>query len=148
MEGFQSCAHCEGKGTCKNGKDDTGCLICFAHWSQRYPKMKDVHELGAIKCSTCWGRGIVEPPGATKWDYKTPAYLGAALAGCSFALLFTLAFMKDSEGFAKALVFAGTLLGSITGYYFGGQRRIPSSSTDGHASEGPAEPAATKEPAS
>ena len=140
MEGFQPCAHCEGKGTCKNGKDNIGCAVCFAHGRLRYthlwqrnPAIDFPTEQGAIKCSTCGGKGIVEPPGATKWDYKTPAYLGALLAVFSFALLFTLAFLKDTEGFSKAVVFVGTLLGSITGYYFGGQKRIPSNSADKNA---------------
>jgi hypothetical protein len=138
MDGFQPCAHCAGKGTCRNGPEEGGCQICFAHWRERYPKTKDNPQVGAIKCSTCWGRGIVEPPGATKWDYKTPAYLGGLLALCSFALLFTLAFRRDPEGFSKSLVFVGTLLGSITGYYFGGQKRVPAKTGDDAKSGDPA----------
>jgi hypothetical protein len=129
MDGFQPCAHCGGTGTCNRGPNAIGCQICFAHWRERYPKMQN-DPAGAVKCSTCWGRGIVEPPGATKWDYKTPAYLGAALAGLSFLLLFVLLWKGSDELFSKTLVFVGTLIGSITGYYFGGQKRVPAKSGD------------------
>lgn len=77
----------------------------------------------------------MEPPGATKWDYKTPAYPGAGLAVCSFLLLRGLVWKGDTAGFGNAIVFVGTLLVSINGYYFGGQRKAPAASTDGEKSD-------------
>ena len=93
-----------------------------------------------LKCSTCWGRGLVEPTGATRWDYRTPAYLAAGLAALTFVLLF-VTYNGNGEAFNKSLIFAGTLLGSITGYYFGGQKRLSAGSGEGdgkHAQTPPA----------
>lgn len=59
----------------------------------------------------------------SRWDNAAPAVLGGVLAILSFSLLFYLARTSNGEGFNKALIFAGTLLGSITGYYFGTPKR-------------------------
>jgi hypothetical protein len=131
MNGLECCAHCEAKGTCRNGPNNLSCQVCVAAWRMRYPKsLKEGVRLEGLKCSSCWGKGKVEPPGAVKWDYKTPAYLAGGLGFCSFVLLLALIFQGNTESLSKGLVFVGTLLGSITGYYFGGQRKISATSAD------------------
>jgi hypothetical protein len=49
--------------------------------------------------------------------------LDGVLAILSFSLLFYLAETSNGDGFKKALIFAGILLGGITGYYFGTPKR-------------------------
>ena len=131
MDTLTCCAHCKGSGTCANGTGEASCQICVAAWRLRNKLLKEGADAKGLRCTCCWGKGRVEPPGATKWDYKTPAYLAGGLALFSFILLF-VTFRANGEAFAKSLVFVGTLLGSITGYYFGGQKKVSGGGPDEH----------------
>lgn len=134
MNTLTNCAHCKGTGTCTTGAEGASCQICLAAWRQRNKLLNEGADPKGLRCTCCWGKGRVEPPGATKWDYKTPAYLGGMLAILSFILLF-LTFRANNEAFSKSLVFVGTLLGSITGYYFGGQKKVSVDGPDEHRPE-------------
>ena len=68
----------------------------------------------------CWGKGLAELS-SSKWNYRYPALLAIVFVFLAFLLLFVFGVLRY-EHFDKLLVFVSTLIGSITGYYFGGER--------------------------
>jgi hypothetical protein len=79
---------------------------------------EDDDNVGLV-CSVCLGKGIVEPY-ALKIERRFPFFLAIGLVSLGFLVLF----LSKKVGLDpdKVLPFVGTLLGSITGYYFGGER--------------------------
>jgi len=57
---------------------------------------------------------------SSQWDYRFPGILAIVFIGTAFGLLY---YFHDSPHFDRILVFVSTLIGSVTGYYFGGERR-------------------------
>jgi hypothetical protein len=74
--------------------------------------------LHGLVCSVCYGKGVNQGS-QTKWDYRLPLLLAAFLSVCGFITLWAL---RENGNFDKVLVFVSTLLASITGFYFGGER--------------------------
>jgi hypothetical protein len=72
-----------------------------------------------IVCSVCWGKGIAEPSNQ-KWQYRFPAMLALLII---LVALFLLIWYDRKPEFDRIIVFVSTLVGSVTGYYFGGERR-------------------------
>lgn len=145
------CLHCKKTGTCESGgKNGESCKVCIAFWKGEFGNnflLGSSDPIG-LKCSTCWGKGVTEPSGRTKWDYRTPAALAGGLSILSFLLLWLT--YNGGEAFNKALVFVGTLLGSITGYYFGGAKPSDNSAViaaNGSGTNAPATPAPDPAPA-
>lgn len=116
------CAHCRESGTCRNGPNEQGCALCQSTWLEHQGKhyTKDMDQTGIV-CSVCWGKGLAEPSNQ-KWHYRFPAVLAFIIIVAAFSLLFFFA-NNDKGNFDKIVVFVGTLVGSVTGYYFGGERR-------------------------
>jgi hypothetical protein len=114
---FIPCPHCDKTGTCHRGGGDKSCGRCIAgRWLwKKLPKDDDY--VGLV-CSVCSGKGLVEPY-ALKIERLFPFFLAAGLAALGFSLLFIRPGGLTPE---QSLPFVGTLLGSITGYYFGGER--------------------------
>jgi hypothetical protein len=120
MDDLANCQHCKMTGTCTT---DSGasCNRCVAVWRERYPKHFDNSKIyKGLVCSVCWGKGLAEPS-QRKWDYRFPAILAATFVVLAFLLLY----LGDTIGLRadKSLPFVGTLVGSITGFYFGGAKR-------------------------
>lgn len=113
------CAHCHTSGTCDNGLGKVGCARCQAFWTERGGKFENITERTGIVCSVCWGKGLAEPSNQ-KWQYRFPAMLALLILVAAIVLLL---WFDAKEGFDKILVFVSTLVGSVTGYYFGGERR-------------------------
>ena len=68
----------------------------------------------------CGGVGIAEPKSIRIHNRIVPVL---ALLIVYFALAIVL--LKSSEeNFSEILAFAGTLIGSVTGYYFGGKTEL------------------------
>jgi hypothetical protein len=118
---FANCQHCKTTGTCCNGANGTACERCVAEWAQRYRgHFESGKAYSGLVCSVCWGKGIAEPS-QRKWDYRFPAILAAMFVVLAFSLLYlgnVIGLPAD-----KSLPFVGTLVGSITGFYFGGSKR-------------------------
>lgn len=134
FESLIDCKHCQTTGTCKNGSDaKTSCGRCIGHWRGHWWS-KLGGEAGLV-CSVCYGRGVVEP-GPLKWDRRFPFFLSAGLVSLGFILLFSahLAHIDPNN----ALTFVGTLLGSITGYYFAGERSRSTASAESTKGDSPA----------
>ena len=110
------CKHCDESGTCNPGKPSCG--VCIGRWRVR-EQLGPGDPTSGLICSVCWGKGLVEAS-AAKWNNRFPFILASGLVLLGFALLFLIGWTKIDEH--QALTFVGTLLGSITGFYFGGER--------------------------
>ena len=113
------CAHCSTTGSCKNGQAQAGCARCQAFWSEREGKWDSFPDRTGIVCSVCWGKGVAEPSNQ-KWQYRFPAMLALLIIIVAVGLLL---WFGQTTAFDRILVFVSTLVGSVTGYYFGGERR-------------------------
>jgi hypothetical protein len=102
------CAHCSGSGSCNSGKDGASCYVCT-----RKSNGKDT-QVGLV-CSVCDGQGYTEP----KTD-RIRKRMGPLLAMllCYFMLFLVLRTIGKPD-LDKILPFAGAIIGSITGFYFG-----------------------------
>jgi hypothetical protein len=128
MLDFVTCKHCSETGTCSNGADGRSCARCRAHWISRDEAYKPKDEETGLVCSVCWGKGVTEPT-SSKWQNRFTPVLASGFVVLAFFLVILFGALKLPE-FDKVLVFASTLIGSITGYYFGGERgmgKVPAS---------------------
>lgn len=110
------CAHCGSTGTCRNASDGKSCSVCVRQ-HRLEPEDND-----PIVCSVCRGIGSVEPVSLGFQKHFT-ASLALVFVGLAFVVIFVFG-VYVPEHFEKVLVFAGTLIGSITGFYFGGTQRF------------------------
>lgn len=120
MSDLLDCPHCKKTGTCANGPNGVSCARCTSQWASKFWRYRRFPngELTGLVCSVCWGKGVNEGS-RTKWDYRFPVLLAAFLSGFGFITLLAL---HQNGNFDKVLVFVSTLLASITGFYFGGER--------------------------
>jgi len=133
-----SCAHCNGEGTCINGKNNASCKVCVkktnsclrfhicstkqasSSKTEKEPVFSDDNEEFGLVCSVCSGRGRIEQKGGRLSRY-TLTGLTAAIFVFSGILIFKFA---GEEQFPEILTFVSTLMGSVTGYYFGQKRKM------------------------
>ncbi len=112
------CAHCEGKGICHSGKDESSCEICT-----RKVRLFGIssRKIYGIVCSVCYGGGVVEPM-TERLNKRIEPLLAIILV---YVALFMVWFMAtvNNQHFPAILAFSSTLIGSITGYYFGGKKK-------------------------
>ena len=120
MPDYVTCKHCNETGTCKNGKDGISCSRCTAYWAEAIKGFQSSGSESGLVCSVCWGKGIAEPS-SSKWVYRFPAILAIIFVVLAFFLLVLFGW-REYNHFDKLLVFVSTLVGSITGYYFGGEK--------------------------
>jgi hypothetical protein len=113
------CAHCSSSGSCASGENQAGCARCQDFWSERGKQFAGLSDRKSIVCSVCWGKGLAEPSNQ-KWQYRFPAMLALLIV---VSAVFLLCWFANNSAFDKIIVFVGTLVGSVTGYYFGGERR-------------------------
>lgn len=114
IKGFIKCAHCSGTGTCKNGEKETSCFAC-----KKESKLKNNETTTGLVCSVCLGLGMAEPKSLRIQNRLVPML---ALLLVYFALVL-IAVFASKDNFPEILAFASTLIGSITGYYFGGKNK-------------------------
>lgn len=106
------CGHCNGGGTCKSNAGNS-CAVCI----QKYKLISEESPCG-LPCSVCKGVGSLEPT-SLKFHNRFVPILALAFVGLAFVTIFV--FGLYSNHLDKILPFAGTLIGSITGYYFAGR---------------------------
>jgi len=106
------CKHCNETGTCTSGKDGTSCLVCVkAH------KFNSKKEHFGLVCGTCSGTGQVEPK-TERLNRRARPILSILIV--YLLLVFILIFgLSENQYFNEFLVFAGTIIGSVTAFYFG-----------------------------
>jgi hypothetical protein len=123
------CQHCGTLGTCTTGNNGHSCARCKAVWVKEFG-IDPGKEYKGLVCSVCRGRGIAESH-RVKWEYRFPAVLALIFVFLTFMLLYFRQRIGIDPGLA--LTFAGTLIGSITGFYFGGAKTSSSSLTADHS---------------
>lgn len=120
MADFVTCKHCSETGTCAKGVNGKSCPRCIAYWADAISNFKASGDEVGLVCSVCSGKGIAEPS-SLKWEYRFPAILASIFVVLAFSLIVFFGW-GPNDHFDKVLVFVSTLVGSITGYYFGGER--------------------------
>ena len=119
-----TCKHCDESGTCRTL---TSLVVVSVHAGGGRISFGPEDPTNGLICSVCWGKGLVEAS-AAKWSNRFPFISSSGLVLLGFACFFLISWTKIDEH--QALTFSGTLLGSITGFYFGGERgRLAASST-------------------
>ncbi|HEX8197533.1 MAG TPA: hypothetical protein VF571_15165 [Pyrinomonadaceae bacterium] len=121
MAEFVTCKHCDETGTCKNRLDGSSCARCRAYWVSAIKNYQPQETESGLVCSVCWGKGVTEPT-STKWQNRFTPILASVFVVFAFVLIAGFGIWAEVGSFDKVLVFASTLIGSITGYYFGGER--------------------------
>jgi len=119
---YVPCAHCQASGTCRNGEENRSCALCV-----KKAQIKSDASEGLI-CGVCKGLGVAEPQTLLIRNRITPV-LAWVIVCIALLLIFYLA---EKENFHEVLAFAATLIGSVTGYYFGGRSKIKKSSSSPH----------------
>jgi len=120
------CRHCSGQGTCKTGIGGASCAVCvrgdipFLHRLLGRGRPLDFGNVvyTGLVCSVCHGRGTLEP---TTFKFHNRMAPVLALIFIIFGGSLLVKF-RGHQSFDAVLTFVGTLIGSVTGYYFGGQR--------------------------
>ena len=104
------CRHCEETGVCKSGLNGSSCHACA-----KYHQLKGKEFVG-LACGTCGGLGQSEPM-TERLNKRTKPLLAMGIVFLVLIFLFVLAFSKNTH-FPEFLAFAGTLIGSVTAFYF------------------------------
>jgi hypothetical protein len=105
------CGHCGGCGTCKNDRGSS-CAACIKRLKLDPPESG----FCGLPCSVCWGSGTVEPT-SLKFQNRFVPILASVFVCLAFGAILVFGLGKN-EHFGEVLAFAGTLIGSITGFYF------------------------------
>lgn len=109
------CAHCSGVGTCRSGHEEQSCAVCV-----KDSELKGQSFIG-LPCSVCAGIGQAEPR-TERINKRMPALLGFAVVFLLIFFVFVAALTK-SEFFSEILAFAGTLIGTVLGFYYSARAR-------------------------
>ncbi|WP_226665045.1 hypothetical protein [Microbulbifer aggregans] len=105
------CKHCNETGTCTTGKDGSSCHACAK-----------IHELGknqeyfGLSCAACNGIGQAEPK-TERINKRIKPILAIGTVFLLLTFIFALA-LTGNVHFPEFLAFSGTLIGSITAFYF------------------------------
>jgi hypothetical protein len=105
------CKHCNETGTCTSGENVTSCIACA-----KYHELKRNQAYTGLACGTCGGLGQSEPL-TERINKRTKPLLAMTIV---FVLLIcvTVLALFNNPNFSAFLAFAGTLIGSITTFYF------------------------------
>ena len=122
FEGWRLCGHCAGHGICNSNQNGASCFACAK--AAKVPDPQGVNH--GLPCSICSGHGCGAPS-----EVKINRLIGAAVTILLCILIFAVVFYAFCfpDKFDSVLTFAGTILGSITGFYFGGRSRPPGGSS-------------------
>jgi hypothetical protein len=115
------CRHCNSEGTFRSGENGNSCEVCVRKnlkWTLAFCFSKPRY---GMVCSVCKGIGEIEPFTERLHNRIVPA-LAIVLVYFALALVWFMAFLEN-QYFSEILAFSSTLIGSITGYYFGGKNK-------------------------
>jgi len=115
---LHDCKHCNGSGTCKNGKDDCSCLACAK--KNDLPFYRLDNSFGLL-CGSCGGIGKAEPL-TERMNKRMGPMLAFTLVVGLLVLVSCAAFTK-SPFFSELLAFSSAIIGSVSGYYFSSKER-------------------------
>lgn len=105
------CKHCNETGTCNSGKDKSSCQACAKHH-----ELKGNEPFFGLACGTCSGIGQAEPT-TERMNKRIKPMLALGIVFLILIFTFVLA-VVNNQYFAQFLAFAGTLMGSVTAFYF------------------------------
>ena len=105
------CKHCNETGICSSGNNHSSCIACV-----KYHELRRNKEYKGLACGTCGGLGKAEPY-TERLNKRTKPLLAIGIVFLLLICLTVLAFFKNQH-FPEFLAFAGTLIGSITTFYF------------------------------
>ena len=105
------CKHCNETGTCSSGTEGASCDACVKghELSRRQPYF-------GLSCSACNGIGQTEPR-TERINKRVKPVLAMGIVFLLLIFIFALALMGNAH-FPEFLAFSGTLIGSITAFYF------------------------------
>src|SRR2546428_13389293 len=119
------CCHCDGTGTCSNGENGNSCDSCSEKAREAsFPFMKKkIVSTKGLPCGSCQGYGDVE---GRVWHLQSTIgpLLGLLIVLLVLVIVMIIA-MTSSTHHAEILTLLGTLGGSVVGFYFRGQHRLP-----------------------
>ncbi len=115
---LHECKHCDGTGTCKNGKDECSCLAC--HKRNELPFWIKKHQFGLL-CGSYGGIGKTDLLTERMHNRMAPM-LAFFLIFSLLLLIFWAAFSK-SQFFSELLAFSSAIIGSVVGYYFSSKEK-------------------------
>ena len=104
------CAHCEGTGTCRNGKNKTSCQACI-----KSNELKG-KEFEGLLCGSCGGLGQTEPY-TERLNKRIKPILSMVIVLTLLIMLMILSLLENPH-FTEILAFSTTLIGTIIAYYF------------------------------
>ena len=105
------CKHCKETGTCTSGENGASCQAC-----SKYHELKSKQIFSGLACGTCGGLGQSEPF-TERLNKRTKPLLAMGIVSI-LLICTTMLAMLNNENFAAFLAFSGTLIGSITTFYF------------------------------
>ena len=105
------CKHCKETGTCSSGHDGASCKACAKHH-----ELKGNKEYIGLACGTCNGIGQAEPT-TERMNKRIKPMLALLIVLFVLSFTFYLALIGNQH-FTEFLAFAGTLMGSVTAFYF------------------------------
>ncbi|WMN61765.1 molecular chaperone DnaJ (plasmid) [Pseudoalteromonas xiamenensis] len=105
------CKHCNETGTCTSGEKESSCIACA-----KYHELKRSQTYIGLACGTCGGLGQSEPL-TERINKRTKPLLAMTIVFVLLICVTVLAF-SNNPNFSAFLAFAGTLIGSITTFYF------------------------------
>ena len=108
------CKHCEGCGTCRNGKEGSTCLACI-----KRNELRGINHFGLL-CGSCGGIGKAEP--LTERMNKRIAPILASILIVSLLVIVAFASAMRSSHFNELLAFSSAIIGSLIGFYFSHQK--------------------------
>ncbi len=106
-----SCKHCKESGTCNSGEGEISCVACI-----KYHELKREKIYRGLSCGTCGGLGQAEPL-TERINKRTKPFLAIGIVFVLLICVTVLAFFNNPN-FSAFLAFSGTLIGSITTFYF------------------------------
>lgn len=111
---LHDCKHCEGCGTCRNGKEGSTCAACV-----KRNELRGKDHFGLL-CGSCGGIGKAEP--LTERMNKRIAPILAAILIVSLLVILTFSSAMLSPHFSELLAFSSAIIGSLVGFYFSHQK--------------------------
>jgi len=116
------CKHCSGTGTCSSGEAGTSCTACAqSHNLVKTYTLRKTYT--GLACGTCGGLGMAEPY-TERLNKRTKPLLAMGIVFILLVCTTALAFVNN-EHFPAFLAFSGTLIGSITTFYFSSGKTNP-----------------------
>jgi len=105
------CKHCNESGTCFSGKDGASCNACAKDHELRQNQLHF-----GLSCGACNGIGQAEPR-TERINKRIKPVLAMGIVFFLLIFIFALALVGNTH-FPEFLAFSGTLIGSITAFYF------------------------------